>query len=155
MRLEEVQPAAVREETVDDVRQGADEVVRLEDDGPGDGDDDGEEDGDGRERDQQRGEDAVPAVTLQPADGGLEGDREDDADEHPEQDRADLHEELGEAAMTRTVSVTIAVIRMICEVRTCSRPSRSRRAGPAQSCPTSRDRPDAPCREAYHCRAGL
>ena len=49
------------------------------------------------ERHEEGGEDAVPAVALQPAHDGLQGDGEDDADEHPEQDGADLEEEEDEA----------------------------------------------------------
>ena len=65
-RLQEVKTAAGAQEVVEELGQGADEVVGLKHEWVGDGEhgDDQERDrGDGQE---QRGEDTVPVVALQP-----------------------------------------------------------------------------------------
>ncbi len=92
-RLQEVKTAAGAEEVVEEPRQGADEVVGLEDERVGDGDHGADEERDRGDGHEQRGEHAVPAVALQPGHARFERHRQDQADEQPEQDRADLEEE--------------------------------------------------------------
>ena len=75
----------------------------------GDGDHDADEHRDGGERDEQRGEHAVRAVALQPGDGRLERDRQDDADEHPQQDLRIWKRNASTPTMMITVSVAMAV----------------------------------------------